>query len=342
MKKEVTKELLEKFYTGKCTADEERKVLNWLKEESDEDLLNRLEQDWQQFDENQTKNLGEFQPNFEQLQKKINGQGKIISIRPWMKVAASLLLLATFTVVLFLLQPNDDAYITKHIQKGSPSVFTLNDGSFVTLSAGSSISYPVKFASNRPVYLEGEAYFDINSGREVTVYAGNVKAKASNSSFNISAFPEDQQVIVSVLEGKAEVTGDNKILPLTKLQMPKKTMPMLELRPAMTIKNNEYFTFNKKDDTLTKGEDFDPKEVSAWKEGIIYFNNADSAKVIKKLERWYGVEIKVNGCLGQQMFSGEFSNKSIDEVLMSIKTNKSPQLEFVRNGDNVLINGVCL
>ncbi|HNP19585.1 MAG TPA: DUF4974 domain-containing protein [Fulvivirga sp.] len=341
MKKEVTKELLERFYAGKCSADEERSVLKWLQEESDEDLLNRLEQDWLQFDENQTKYKGEFQPNFESLQKKISNKGKIVSIRPWMKVAATLLLLATVSTVLFFLHPSDDAYITKHLQKGNPSVFTLNDGTSVTLSAGSSISYPVKFASNRPVYLEGEAYFDINSDKEVTVYAGNVKAIASNSSFNISAFPEDQQVVVSVLEGKAEVTGDNKILPLTKLQMPK-TMPLVKLRPAMTIKNNEYFTFNKNDDSLTKGEDFDPKEVSAWKEGIIYFNNADSAKVIKKLERWYGVDIKVNGCLGQQMFSGEFSNKSIDEILMSIKTNHSPQLEFVREGDNVLINGVCL
>ncbi|WP_185154141.1 FecR family protein [Fulvivirga sp. M361] len=339
MKTKVTKELLEKFFKGKCTAEEEGKVLQWMKDRSDKNMLHKIEQDWMSINEDDFPVEDTFERSFGELQKKINSQPKVIRLKPWMKVAASLLLVASLSLVLFFYdQTKEDAYITKHIQKGNPSVFTFNDGSKVTLSAGSTISYPVKFASNKPVYLEGQAHFDISSDSEVTIFAGNVKARASQSSFNISAFPEDEEVVVSVLEGQAEVTGDKRLLKLYK----PKTIPLTKLRPAITVRDNEYLAFNKDEDTLSKGEDFDQKEVSAWKEGVIYFNNADSVEMIKKLERWYGVDITVSGCLGQQTFNGEYAGKSLDEILMTIKTNESPPLEFIRKEDHILINGICI
>lgn len=342
MKREVTKELLERFFEGKCTAEEEHNVFMWLNSESGKDLMHKIERDWMNLEEADFVNENEFEPRFDELEKKINRKGKIIKLKPWMKVAASLLLVAAFSMVLFFYhQSKNNTYITKSLQKGNPSVFTFNDGTKVTLSAGSTISYPAKLTRNKPVYLKGEAYFDIPSHMEVTIYAGNVKTKATQSSLNISAFPDDKEVVVSVVEGKAEVSENKEHTPMLDLIMPK-TLPLTKLRPAVVVNNNEYLAIDNKDQTVNKGEDFDKKEVFAWKEGIIYFKNADSTKMIKKLERWYGVDIKVVGCLGQKTFSGEFSNKSIDEIITAFKTDNSSNIEFKRNGNEVLISGTCL
>ena len=65
----------------------------------------------------------------------------------------------------------------------------LADGSRVWLNAGSSLRYPVGFQDSvRQVFLEGEAYFEVNhDGKPFIVSTGSMNPRVLGTSFNISA-----------------------------------------------------------------------------------------------------------------------------------------------------------
>ena len=64
--------------------------------------------------------------------------------------------------------------------------------------------------------------------------------------------------------------------------------------------------------------DFDEKEQIGWKDGILYFEKADFSSAVERLERWYGVRIKISEKRKMDpswRFSGKFKDKSLDYIL---------------------------
>ncbi len=81
---------------------------------------------------------------------------------------------------------------------------------------------------------------------------------------------------------------------------------------------------------------FDKEEVLAWKDGIIYFKNADAEKVILKLENWYGVEINTtNESSRKWSITAKFDNQSLENVLKSLAY--SEKFDYSLNEKNVTI-----
>ena len=85
---------------------------------------------------------------------------------------------------------------------------------------------------------------------------------------------------------------------------------------------------------------FDVIKTIAWKDGILIFNDSDLNDIIKKLQRWYGVEIRVNGLEDikdvKWKYSGEFDNESLDNVLGGISYVKG--FDFKIEGKKVYLN----
>ena len=58
----------------------------------------------------------------------------------------------------------------------------------------------------------------------------------------------------------------------------------------------------------------------AWKEGLLIFDNTLMSEVVKRLERWYGVQIEVeNKELLAYRFTATFKSESLDRVLNVLK-----------------------
>ena len=87
-----------------------------------------------------------------------------------------------------------------------PLVVQLPDGSKVTLSKDSRLSYGKKFDGNkREVFLSGEAFFEVakNPARPFLVYSNGLITKVLGTSFKITAFEQDTRVVVAVKTGES-------------------------------------------------------------------------------------------------------------------------------------------
>ena len=84
----------------------------------------------------------------------------------------------------------------------------LSDNSSVTLTPGSSLRYPEKFADvKREVFLKGEAFFDIakDPDHPFLVYANELVTKVLGTSFIIKAYESSREVTVEVKTGRVSV-----------------------------------------------------------------------------------------------------------------------------------------
>jgi transmembrane sensor len=142
--------------------------------------------------------------------------------RSWFVAAASVLLLTCAGLWWFsqssdgqngqfheLANGNDTTEMIESINKtANPQAIHLSDGSVVTLRKGSSLHYSTPFTgANRIVHLSGEAFFEIKKDptRPFLVYANGVVTKVLGTSFNITAYPNDKNVVVEVKTGKVSV-----------------------------------------------------------------------------------------------------------------------------------------
>lgn len=163
-------------------------------------------------------------------------------------------------------------YHQLNIPKGGEYSLKLPDGSTVWLNSESSLKFPVQFApDSREVYLEGEAFFEIekNEHAPFSVHSENKKVTVLGTRFNISAYPEDPTWQVTLVQGKVSVQAgeDEKIL-----------------HPS------EQYTMNN-DTGETEIKTVETELYTSWLEGKFYFKNYRFEDVVRKLERWYDFTI---------------------------------------------------
>jgi transmembrane sensor len=90
----------------------------------------------------------------------------------------------------------------------------LPDGSFVILNENSELDYPDQFdGKTREVTLRGEAYFDIKhiNSKAFIVHTGDISTTVLGTAFDIKAFPDQNDVVVTVTRGKVKIADKKKI-----------------------------------------------------------------------------------------------------------------------------------
>lgn len=215
--------------------------------------------------------------------------------------------------------------LEKRTQKGQKLQITFSDGTKVKLNADSKLIFERPFAPHlREVYLEGEAYFDVahNPDRPFVVQTGNISTKVLGTSFNIRTYPEDDVVKVAVVTGKVLVEGKNEAKDQSVAQ-------------SILIEPSEMVTYDKKKLTAEVAS-INIDEIVAWNKDILIFNNARFSEVVDQLERWYGVEFKMERKTPiKKGFRGTFENKSLEHVLNGISYTSDFQYEL--RGNTVII-----
>lgn len=199
--------------------------------------------------------------------------------------------------------------------------FMLSDGTFVRLNAESSIEFPEYFDSlQREVVLKGEAYFEVapDSNRPFVIHCDEITVTVLGTSFNISAYKDDKKAQVAVKTGKVLV---------------RKSADQTEQSKLLEV--GEMVSLYKDSGKMIKTS-FDQDLMFGWTEGKIVFKDADISEIVKKLERWYDVDISVK--LSQKIqrgYSGRFSNVALEYILEGIGFSLGFQYEI--NGRNVKI-----
>ena len=178
---------------------------------------------------------------------------------------------------------------------------TLPDSSVVWLNSGSSIYYPSKFhGSLREVVFEGEGFFEIkgNSDFPMKISLSNgMSVYVKGTTFNLSSYKEDNSLSLLLLSGSVSMLDNNStefvtLKPDQKLLLDKSTNKLSLIRP----------------------EDIEP--TVGWKNGWLIFDETPMPEIIKKLERWYGVNIIVREqSVLSKTLTAKFREESLSQVM---------------------------
>jgi ferric-dicitrate binding protein FerR (iron transport regulator) len=183
---------------------------------------------------------------------------------------------------------------------------TLPDGSIVWLNHSSSLKYPAMFNENfRSVELNGEGYFEVahNSKMPFVVKTGKIHTKALGTTFNIMAYPDDDKIEISLINGQVV---------LQQAEQNEKEIPILKMKPTdlaiFQKSNNEISTRTINDDRYF-----------SWREGKLIFNKEPMDEVAKKLSRWFNIEIQINDPeLYDLTYTATFINETLPQVMYLI------------------------
>lgn len=193
------------------------------------------------------------------------------------------------------------------VPKGGQYQINLPDGTKVWLNAESSLYYPSAFALNeRKVKLVGEAYFEVTKDlkRPFTVESQQQQIEVLGTQFNVSAYHNDDETKTTLLEGSVKVSIKNE-------------NTMGENSQVKILKPGQQSIISTTwGSSVINVKSIDVDEAVAWKNGHFLFAHENIKSVMKKIERWYNVEISYQGVISKDLFVGTISrSKNLSSVL---------------------------
>ncbi|REA60151.1 hypothetical protein DSL64_15875 [Dyadobacter luteus] len=241
----------------------------------------------------------------------------------YFRAAAVLLLVSTFAIFLYLSKSKPElssplANATGHAKSSDDNqnrFVTLPDGTKVVLHGQSKISYDNDFNKTvREVTLTGEAYFDVvhlptagESGKPVPfiIKTGKVRTTVLGTAFNIKAWPDQKEVVVTVTRGKVKVQDSNK------------TVTVLTANKQVTLNTNS--------EVLAEVKTVKSEMLTSWTHKDMIFDAMPFGELAANLEKRYDVKIHFkNPAIKNCAITGRFSGtETLDEVfqILSLTSN---------------------
>ena len=203
------------------------------------------------------------------------------------------------------------AYNTVETPRGGQHQIILQDGSKVWLNASSSIKFPISFdeADKRIVVLSGQAYFEVakNKTKPFIVTTSRQNVEVLGTHFDVNAYADEPTVKTTLLEGAVSVS------PVVKA-------PKNGANPgSRMLKPNQQSVLSGDELSVIPVETSD---VVAWKEGKFMFNNESLESIMKKVSRWYNVEVRyANEDIKKNTYWGTISRtEKISKLLKMLET----------------------
>lgn len=186
--------------------------------------------------------------------------------------------------------------------KGQTYAVSLPDGSRVWINAASELRYMTNLieGGRRVVNLKGEAYFEIAKDHKhpFVVKCNGQEVEVLGTHFNINAYENEPYIATTLLEGsiRLQTAAQQKLL-----------------KPGEQAQNNS----GNLQIRLTNTDN-----VTDWKDGDFAFKNVDFLTALRKIERWYNVEMIYDKSLPKDLQAGGWISrkKSLSSVLNFIES----------------------
>ncbi|EHQ24898.1 FecR family protein [Mucilaginibacter paludis] len=194
----------------------------------------------------------------------------------------------------------DNENITLNTPKGGTYQLLMPDGTRVWLNAASSITFPSTFSGlkQRNVQLTGEAYFEVAKNKAVPfrVASTGQVVEVLGTHFDINTYADEPLAKTTLLEGS--------ILLNKTLLKPGEQARVTPGGVKVVIANID--------------------ETMGWKNNYIVFEDEKIESVMRKIARWYNVEVIYEGDKPADDFGGRVSRGAyVSEVLKKLElTNK--------------------
>ncbi|HHU25926.1 MAG TPA: DUF4974 domain-containing protein [Bacteroidales bacterium] len=278
----MKKETLYRFFEGKATYDEEKRIREWM-ERSDNHLVTVI----QARKEYDALLLAGYISHT--TSPHISNERGISPFARWLVGISAAIVLALMLAGLYLLTGKRDAesYNTVIVPPGQRINIILSDSTNLWLNANTTFQYPTEFAKgSRTVFLDGEAYLEVskNEKKPFIVKTGQGDVRVTGTILNIEAYSKYNSFTTSLFDGGVDIyQGEKKLA---------------------SLQPNEKSVWS--DNRIVISPITDPDEY-LWRDGLIAFKNKKLEEILKTLERYFDVTIQVNGNrLPRHTYTGKF------------------------------------
>ncbi|MBB5440608.1 hypothetical protein HDC92_004311 [Pedobacter sp. AK017] len=202
--------------------------------------------------------------------------------------------------------------------KGETYILSLPDKSKVWMNAASSLIYATALneRGERRVKLTGEAYFEISRDKAhpFIVETDKQEIEVLGTHFNVNAYPDEQVVATALAEGSVSITsGKGRHL----------------LKPGQMALNNGI---------AVKISTADIENITDWKEGDFNLERINFRMAMRKIARWYDVEVIYDDSVPLDLETGGWisRDKNLSGILKFIE--KSGLVHFKVEGRKVYVS----
>jgi len=207
--------------------------------------------------------------------------------------------------------------------RGGQYQVNLADGTKVWLNAASTLRFPVAFnKTERVVELTGEAYFEVNpepiAGNRKTripflVKTRNQVVEVLGTHFNVNAYDDEPDIKTTLLKGSVKV-----LQPIAHQSV--------LLKPGQQSAVAENITV----------ADVDASQAIEWQKGYFLFDNESVESMMRKISRWYNIEVEYRGNIRYRKFAGKISRfDNIEQILQVME--KTQVIHFEIKGRRVIV-----
>jgi transmembrane sensor len=200
----------------------------------------------------------------------------------------------------FLLTPGQRTELPTFQSKfGELKQVTLSDGSKVTLNSNSELKYLNDFKSDRKVFLQGEAFFEVNrlsnNQKFIVSVADAVDVEVTGTEFNVNAKRSNIEVFLQ--SGKVSMNA---------------TSGSVELQPG------DKATFNRDSKVIGKAKATanEIEHLLGWKNEVFIYNDDLLTTIAEDVHDHYGLEVVItDSTLASRRFTGRIPSQPIDVML---------------------------
>nr|WP_320020444.1 FecR domain-containing protein [uncultured Draconibacterium sp.] len=238
-----------------------------------------------------------------QLFRKVSGYAAVFVVA---------LLLGGLAVLLWGERTNQEQFAEVKVPLGQMSEITLYDGTHVWLNSGTTLKYSKSFGrESRNVTLDGEAYFDVEkSDVPFRVYLKRSFVEVLGTQFNVISYQNYSNSEITLVEGSVNVNNlnGNNIAHLKPSQQ--LTIDDVSLKAKLKTVDTDFYV--------------------SWTEGKIVFHDEKLSEICKRLERWYNVDITLEGKEVEELiFSGTIlKNKPFSQIITAFELLLPVEIEF--------------
>ena len=203
------------------------------------------------------------------------------------------------------------------VPAGKRSTLQLTDGTQIWLNSGTELEFPSKFTGDtREINVKGEIYIEVAQGRKpFYVNTSQFRVRVHGTSFNISAYGENEENSVVLVEGSVEVVT------------PGHESTWLAPNEKAVVTTGEVVK-----ETVTVDD------YTGWKDGVLTLNKTSVSEMLKKIGRYYNVRFE-NHCdsaVSAKTYTGKlFLTDDFEDLMISLSAFFS--MQYDKEGETVYL-----
>lgn len=213
---------------------------------------------------------------------------------------------------------------TLRVPVGGEHQLKLSDGTRVWLNSVSQLKYPITFSGKeRKVYLKGgEVYFKVKHDPEhpfIISTDKGMEVEVLGTSFSIMAYDDESSILTTLVDGSVRVNISNG--------------------KSVTLEPGKQAQFQKSEMNI-EVKDVNTDLYTAWVQGRFVFEQEELESILRKLSRWYDVEIFYeNESVRRKRLSADLRKYDDISSFLNLFMQVS-NIEFEVNGKTILVKEI--